>query len=256
MNMKKLTLISVSLLLAAASSFAWSKKSENTGNLGRMYVSLGGAVNVSKYKAGEIKKESTGAYGEVVINAPVFKPGVNAFRKIKWAGCDANAFFNYNYAGKIDDFDGNEMSADSYSIGVGVTPYLNLVTGLPFLKAVKPFGIAYCGYEWTHFSFNSQKENENYFIYGVGGGVEFVLLDQLSFTPTWQWRGNAKEGNPCYQVITAELSYWATEQFCISAFWTHNIGVDNPYGYTGLASNADLKHADIIGLKFKVGFMR
>lgn len=50
MNMKKLTLISVSLILAAASAFAWTKKSENTGNLGRMYVSLGGGVNMSKLK--------------------------------------------------------------------------------------------------------------------------------------------------------------------------------------------------------------
>ena len=51
MNMKKITIITVSLLLAGASAFAWSKKSDSLGNLGRTYVSISGAVNVSKYKS-------------------------------------------------------------------------------------------------------------------------------------------------------------------------------------------------------------
>ncbi len=259
MNMKKITLISVALILASASAFAWSKRNQNDGNLGRMYISAGAGATFSKYKLGTEKKDTTGAHGEIVVNAPVFKPGVNAFRDIKWAGLDVNAFFNYDYGGGRFDFaDIEGISSDSYSIGVGLTPYLNINTGLPFLKAIKPFGIAYCGYQWTDFSAEKGadgepvSENNNYFIYGVGGGVEFVLLDQLSFTPTWQWRGNAEDGVPCYQVITAELAYWFTSQFCVSAFWTHNIGVDNQYGI----ENANLKHADIIGLKFKIGFIR
>ena len=247
MTMKKFTLISVSLILAAVSAFAWTKKTQNTGNLGRMYVSAGGGVNMSKIKVAGETSNPTGAYGEAVINAPIFKPGVNAFRDIKWAGVDGNIFFNYNYSGKVAD----DFTANSYAVGAGVNPYLNLVTGLPALKAVKPFGIAYVGYEWSTLnSDTSTNSNENYLIYGVGGGVEFVILDRLSFTPTWQWRGNAQSGKESYQVVTAELSYWVTDQFCFAAFWTHNFDFQN-------ATPAyDYKHGDIIGLKFKIGFNR
>ena len=247
MTMKKFTLISVSLILAAVSAFAWTKKTQNTGNLGRMYVSAGGGVNMSKIKVAGETSNPTGAYGEAVINAPIFKPGVNAFRDIKWAGVDGNVFFNYNYSGKVAD----DFTSNSYAIGAGVNPYLNLVTGLPALKAVKPFGIAYVGYEWSTLnSDTSTNSNENYLIYGVGGGVEFVILDRLSFTPTWQWRGNAQSGKESYQVVTAELSYWVTDQFCFAAFWTHNFDFQN-------ATPAyDYKHGDIIGLKFKIGFNR
>ncbi len=256
MNMKKITLISVALLLATASAFAWSKRNQNDGNLGRMYVSVGGGVSVAKYKVDSEKKEVTGAHGEIAVNAPVFKPGVNAFRDIKWAGLDINGFFTYDYAGKINNFAGMEnISGDSYSVGVGLTPYLNLKTGLPFLKAIKPFGIAYCGYEWTDFSATVSEgvaagtdveADNSYFIYGVGGGVEFVIIDQLSFTPTWQWKGNSEDGVPSYQVVTAELAYWFTGQFCVSAFWTHAFDI-HEYG---------LKHNDTIGFKFKIGFTR
>ena len=272
MNMKRITLITVSVLLAATSAFAWSKskKYETTGNLGRMYVSLGAGVDVTKYKStvGDIKKEATGAYGEVAINAPVFKPGVNAFRKIKWAGCDANAFFNYSYSGDAEfnsvkynniTYRDVECSANKYAVGFGLTPYLNLETKLPFLKAIKPFGIAYCGYEWSELSgsnaLGSVSASANYFIYGVGGGVEFVIADGLSFTPTWQWRGNSEEDVPCYQVVTAELTYWFTKQFSVSAFWTHNFGIDAPYKNFGVV-DGDLKHGDVIGLKMRIGFLR
>lgn len=261
MNMKKFTLISVSLILAAASAFAWTKKSENTGNLGRMYVSLGGGVNMAKVKADGKTLNPTGGYGEAVINAPVFKPGVNAFRDIKWAGVDANAFFNYDYSGKFtvnDDLSG--VASNTYSVGVGLTPYLNIETKLPALKAIKPFGIAYAGYAWNDVSSDQSTGTDgssNYFIYGVGGGVEFVILDQLSFTPTWQWRGNAESGKACYQVVTAELAYWFTEQFCFSAFWTHNFGYTDTYiDGNGDPVDANYRHGDIIGLKFKIGFNR
>ena len=259
MNMKKLTLISVSLILAAASAFAWTKKSENTGNLGRMYVSLGGGVNMSKLK--DVSDGSTvsptGGYGEAVINAPVFKPGVNAFRKIKWAGVDAQAFFNYNYSGNFDLAGAGltGVSSNTYAVGAGLKPYLNFVIDAPALQAIKPFGIAYCGYEWNNYSWDGGSQSENYFIYGVGGGVEFVILDQLSFTPTWQWRGNSESGQPCYQVVTAELSYWVTDQFCFAAFWTHNFGADG-YGDKAGTFAYNVQHGDIIGMKFKIGFMR
>ena len=264
MNMKKITLITVSVLLAATSAFAWSKakKYENTGNLGRTYVSIGGAVDTSKYaiRNTEHKKDATGAYGEFAINVPVFKPGVNSFRKIKWAGCDANAFFNYSYNNDIA-LANVSVRSDTYSVGCGLTPYLNVETKLPFLKAIKPFGIAYCGYQWNDLEFSAQgasdKVSADYFIYGVGGGVEFVVAEGLSFTPTWQWRGNAEEGNPCYQVITAELTYWFTTQFSVSAFWMHNIGYDDVAGWTNNGqTGVDLKHADIIGLRFRIGFLR
>lgn len=63
MNMKKTTIITLSILLAGASAFAWSKKSENLGNLGRTYISISGAVNVAKYK-------SAGATGTAKPAAP------------------------------------------------------------------------------------------------------------------------------------------------------------------------------------------
>lgn len=74
MNMKKITIITVSLLLAGASAFAWSKKSDSLGNLGRTYVSISGAVNVSKYKSSGVTDSPTGAQGSAVINAPILKP--------------------------------------------------------------------------------------------------------------------------------------------------------------------------------------
>ncbi len=254
MNMKKFSLISVSLILAAASAFAWTKKSENTGNLGRMYVSLGGGVNMSKIKdvAADSSVSPTGGYGEVVVNAPVFKPGVNTFRNIKWAGVDAQAFFNYDYLGKFDTDMLTNASMSTYAVGAGITPYLNFVTTLPVLKAIKPFCSAYAGYAWSDYSYDMQQESgsENYFIYGIGGGVEFVIIDNLSFTPMWQWRGNAQSGKACYQIVSAELTYWVTDQFCFAAFWTHN------FGYKDFDVDMNYTHGDIIGMKFKIGFMR
>jgi len=249
MNMKKLSILSVSLLLAATSAFAWSKKSENTGNLGRMYISIGGAVNAQKIKTGATTSNPTGAYGEVVFNAPVFKPGVNAFRDIKWAGLDASAFFNYSYSGKFTNGALSGFSNNTYSVGARVTPYLNFETTLPVFKAIKPFGIAYAGYAWDNSSWDASSSSTNYLIYGVGGGVEFVIIDQLSFTPTWQWRGNAESGLPVYQVVTADLTYWVSDQFAFAAFWEHSFGADYSSTYA-------IKHGDVIGMKFKIGFMR
>ena len=144
--MKKITIITVSLLLAGASAFAWSKKSDSLGNLGRTYVSISGAVNVSKYKSSGVTDSPTGAQGSAVINAPILKPGINAFRDIKWAGLDGNIFFNYNYSGEIGSVDSAKLS--NYNVGAQLTPYLNFETGLPFLKAIKPFGFGFAGYEW------------------------------------------------------------------------------------------------------------
>ena len=134
--MKKITIITVSLLLAGASAFAWSKKSDSLGNLGRTYVSISGAVNVSKYKSNGVTDSPTGAQGSAVINAPILKPGINAFRDIKWAGLDGNIFFNYNYSGEIGSVDSAKLS--NYNVGAQLTPYLNFETGLPFQSA--PFG--------------------------------------------------------------------------------------------------------------------
>ena len=145
--MKKITIITVSLLLAGASAFAWSKKSDSLGNLGRTYVSISGAVNVSKYKSSGVTDSPTGAQGSAVINAPILKPGINAFRDIKWAGLDGNIFFNYNYSGEIGSVDSAKLS--NYNVGAQLTPYLNFETGLPFLKAIKPFGFGFAGLTLT-----------------------------------------------------------------------------------------------------------
>lgn len=246
MNMKKITIITVSLLLAGASAFAWSKKSDSLGNLGRTYVSISGAVNVSKYKSNGVTDSPTGAQGSAVINAPILKPGINAFRDIKWAGLDGSIFFNYTYSGDIN-FGADSGNFSNYNIGAQLTPYLNFETGLPFLKAVKPFGFGYAGYEWMNDDIIGIG-NDNYFIYGVGAGVEIVLLDEISVTPYWKWNANALDNMPCYHEAGIEASYWVTDQFCVSVFWSHNFGWD--YGDT------ELKHGDIIGAKFKIGFLR
>ena len=165
--MKKLLIVAVSLLLAGASAFAWSKKSENTGNLGRMYISISGAVDSSKADlkvptniapvGGDMKSTPTGAYGQFMVNAPIFKPGINAFRNIKWAGVDGQIFFNYDYSGdyKASWTSGGAKTAtisrSQYGIFAGLTPYLNFETGLPFLKAVKPFANGYAGYLWSDY---------------------------------------------------------------------------------------------------------
>lgn len=162
MNMKKITIITVSLLLAGASAFAWSKKSDSLGNLGRTYVSISGAVNVSKYKSSGVTDSPTGAQGSAVINAPILKPGINAFRDIKWAGLDGNIFFNYNYSGEIGSVDSAKLS--NYNVGAQLTPYLNFETGLPFLKAIKPFGFGFAGYEWIDVDTDVASANDNYFI--------------------------------------------------------------------------------------------
>lgn len=246
MNMKKITIITVSLLLAGASAFAWSKKSDSLGNLGRTYVSISGAVNVSKYKSNGVTDSPTGAQGSAVINAPILKPGINAFRDIKWAGLDGSIFFNYTYSGDIN-FGADSGNFSNYNIGAQLTPYLNFETGLPFLKAVKPFGFGYAGYEWMNDDIIGIG-NDNYFIYGVGAGVEIVLLDEISVTPYWKWNANALDNMPCYHEAGIEASYWVTDQFCVSVFWSHNFGWE--------ADGTELKHGDIIGAKFKIGFLR
>ena len=277
MNMKKLSIVAVSLLLAGASAFAWSKKSENTGNLGRMYISISGAVDSSKADlkvptniapvGGDMKSTPTGAYGQFMINAPIFKPGINAFRNIKWAGVDGQIFFNYDYSGdyKASWTSGGAKTAtisrSQYGIFAGLTPYLNFETNLPFLKAVKPFANGYAGYLWSDYDATIAGADfgsiNNYFAYGVGAGVEFVIIDELSFTPMWQWNGNAESGIPCYQTVSAELAYWMTDQFCVSLFWIHNFGGEYGIGSSGSSSySLDVKHGDIIGAKFKIGFLR
>lgn len=249
--MKKTTIITLSILLAGASAFAWSKKSENLGNLGRTYISISGAVNVAKYKSagatgtGETSSP-TGAQGSAVINAPILKPGINAFRDIKWAGLDGSIFFNYTYTGDID-FNAASRNFSNYNIGGQLTPYLNFETGLPFLKAVKPFGFGYAGYEWMDY------DDDIYFIYGVGAGVELVLLDEISITPYWKWNANAQDDMPCYHEAGIEASYWVTDQFCVSVFWTHDFGWKMGEDSD---SRMDKKHGDIIGAKFKIGFLR
>ena len=253
MNTKKISISILAFALAATSAFAWSKKSENLGNLGRMYISVGGGINTSKMKAPATGETSspTGAVGSFAINAPVFKPCVNAFKDIKWAGVDASVFFNYSYSGDYS-LGGTSFDFSQYGVGAALTPYLNFETSLPVLKAIKPFGIAYAGYSWLDASYGGNNMSDNFFVYGVGGGVEFVILDNLSLTPQWIWHGNAESGMPCYQSVGAELSYWFTDQFCFSVFWDHNLG----YDYSGASFNGDLKHGDIIGAKFKIGFLR
>lgn len=248
--MKKLSISILVAVLAATSAFAWSKKSQNTGNLGRMYVSLEGGVSSAKVKeqASDATNSPTGGEASVVINAPIFKPGVNTFRDIKWAGVDGSIFFNYSNSGSAK-FASTDLSTTSYSVGACLTPYLNLELDLPFLQAIKPFGIAYAGYEWADSSLGDVDSSSSFLIYGVGGGVELVVLDQLSFSPFWVWRGNDKENRPCDQIVGADLSYWFSDNFCFSLYWKHSFN-------TQVASDYEVQHGDVFGAKIKIGFIR
>ncbi len=280
MNMKKTSILLVSVILAASSAFAWSKKSENTGNLGRMYMSIAGGVQMNKatMSSGVIPPAGaksdptstpTGADASFVINAPIFKPGVNAFKNIKWAGVDGQVFFDYNYSGeyKANYVSGvsttTELSNTSYSVGAALIPYLNFDIDLPFLQAVKPFGMGFVAFEWSDTNATSTlpyldglSDSYSAFKYGVGAGVEFVILDELSFTPYWKWVCSTHDSAPCVQHVGAELAYWFTDQFCVSVFWNHSFGGVSTSDFDGDYYSLDMKHGDIIGAKFKIGFMR
>ncbi len=251
MNMKKFFLLAVSVLIAG-SGFAWSKKSENTGNLGRTYISVEGGASFNRYNNAGSKQDVTGATASLVVNAPIFKPGVNTFKKIGWLGLDGNLFFDYNYSG---DYNNNALANtkkflyNEGTIGVQLTPYLNFEFDFVFLKAIKPFAYGRFGYTLSRYSLDDGNTNPGYLSYGFGGGVEFVLLDSLSFTPVWKWYGNAKDGIPCYQTAGVELTYWFTDQFCAALFWSHNFG-------QRYADDFELQHGDIFGAKLKIGFLR
>lgn len=279
--MKNTSILLVSLLLAATSAFAWSKKSENTGNLGRMYLAIEGGVNktnatiknptIPTYNPStDAESKPTGADASFIISAPIFKPGVNAFKNIKWAGVDGQVFFNYNYSG---DFTANytqgstafetKLTNTNYTVGAALVPYLNFETKLPFLKAVKPFAMGYVGYQWFESSASSNvtaidgmNDRTSAFVYGVGAGVEFVIIDELSLTPNWKWSCSSQSGMPCVQSVGVDVSYWFTDQFGVSVYWQHNFGGEYSFKYGDSPYTIDASRGDIIGAKFKLGFLR
>ena len=252
---KKTSLLLISFL-AAASVFAWSKKIENTGNLGRTYISAGAGAQFTTVKAGGEKKTATGVDGGILFNVPVFKPNVNVLRDVSWFGMDAQLYFDANYSGdiKLSTFD---FKQTDYSAGLTLLPYLNFETGFEYFKAIKPFGIASVGF--TFHTVDGDETNEyfkdqTYVQYAVGGGVEFVITDKLSFSPKWVWHGNQADYLPCYQTVGCELTYWATNQIAVSAFWNHNLEADS--SLVGVDNSEFTTRGDVIGLTVKVGFPR
>ncbi len=249
MNTKKVSILSLALVAAVSSVFAWSKKSENTGNLGRMYVSFEGGAQFSKTEVGGVKTSPTGASAAAVINAPVFKPAVNVFKDIKWAGLDAQVFFNYDYSGKFDiNGTGSDNSSANYGVGVALVPYLNFETGFEYFKAIKPFAKGFVAYEWYD-DYMMPDMTTSDFAYGFQGGVEVVITDRVSLTPLFQWDTSADSNIPCRKRAGVELSFWFNDQIGTAIFWMHDFGAT-------YAGDVDVKHGDVIGAKIKIGFMR
>ena len=251
MNMKKTFIVSVSALLMVTSAFAWSKKAEGEGNLGRTYISLGGGASFSKVKvAGESSSKVQGV-ADAAINVPVFKPGVNALEDVSWIGLDAQLYFNFG-GGSLAKFDGESLNVLSYGAGGALIPYLNFETGWEYLQAIKPFAIGKAGYAGTQFSGGLSDtynmDNLDMFVYSGGGGVELVITENLSVTGLWMWNASAKEDIPCYQTVGGEITYWASHMFTVGIFAEHNFGSDN--------GAYDFTHSDTFGIRFKIGFKR
>lgn len=251
MNMKKTFVVSLSALLVAASAFAWSKKAEGEGNLGRTYISFGGGASFSKMESntGATSSKVQGV-ADAVVNVPVFKPGVNAFEDISWAGLDAQLFFNFK-GGNLASFGGDSLNVLGFGAGGALLPYLNIETGWKYFQAVKPFAVGKVGYQGNQFggSLSDAIDNENMFVYSAGGGVELVVTEGLSVTGLWLWNSTTKEDVPCYQTVGGEITYWATQMVGVGIFAEHNFGSKTEYG-------AELKHSDTFGIRVKIGFKR
>ncbi len=243
MNMKKTLVVSVSALLMSLSAFAWTKTTEGEGNLGRMFVSVDGGAQFNKYKNLDGEKfDKVSGVAAIEFNVPVFKPGVNAFKDISWMGVDLNAAFNFAGGDIV-----NGASLLSYGVQASAVPYLNFETGWKYFQAIKPFAFGRAGYLWNEYG-NDFSSDQNYFTYGFGGGVEFVVSETFSVTGVWAWNGNAESGVPIYQTVGAEATYWANSMMGFSIFAEHNFGAD----YSGF----EHKHGDTFGVKFKIGFAR
>jgi len=184
---------------------------------------------------------------------------------------DLQAYFetNYNGGGEFTTAlpDTFTFSQVAYTPGITLLPYLNFEPGYDFLKAIKPFGIASIGYSFVQASNSNGSsefepasgflDNQNYVVYSFGGGIEFVITEKLSITPTWRWNGNQGDGIACNQNVGVDITYWATNQFGISAFWSHDFSsTSSSYSTTdGDYMNVD-QRADVFGLVFKLGFPR
>ncbi len=273
MNIKKASLLVITSLLATSATFAaWSKKTENTGNLGRtsIIIAAGAEYNSSKvslFGASE-RSDAVGASGTLAFNIPVFKPSVNVLKDCKWFGMDAQVFANGGYSGETTftnpALSSVKLSEVRFDIGVGLTPYLNFETSLEYLKAVKPFVLVAAGYSIASGSNEAGGvanpgdgflSSPNYFFYKFGGGVEFVITDKLSVTPTWIWNGNEGSNIACTQAVGLDLTYWATDQLGVSFFWTHDFGANESENYLGIDYSKETR-SDVFGLKLRIGFAR
>ena len=244
--MKKTFILTLSALLVSASAFAWSKKSEGQANLGRTYIEIGAGAQFNKNKINNVQDTETNGVGGIAFNVPVFKPGVNALEDVSWLGLDTQVFFNLRGGDMNDNF--NFLN---YRAGIALVPYLNFETGWKFLQSVKPFIYGNAGYEWYNFGGNTPAgfEDQNFFFYGFGGGLEVVLLEGLSVTGQWNWFGNTENGMPNNTSVSAELTYWLNGMIACALFVEHNFGEDYSSSFTH-------KHGTTGGLKFRIGFNR
>lgn len=251
MNMKKTFILTISALLATASAFAWSKKTDGQANIGRMYVAVEGGAQFNKFRdttTGD-KHSSTAAATAITFNVPLLKPNVNVLKDVSWVGVDAQAYFNLN-GGDITD----SSNFLKYGAGIAIVPYLNFEMDWDFLQAIKPFVYGKVGYEWSSFGGSANSiSNFNYLTYGGGGGLEFVITDALSVTGAWNWFGNDRTGLPVSTSISADATYWLNGMFGFSIFAEHNFGADRVFGSN---TTFDHMHGTTIGMRFKVGFNR
>jgi len=248
--MKKTTIVILSLLVATTSLFGWSKKVQNSGNLGRTYIGIGAAADFARGKVASGHSDNAmGGSAKVLFNIPVFKPNVNVLKGVSWFGMDMTPFVSYGYTtfpSVISPVLGDH--GQTLQVGTSVTPYLNFETGLEYLVAIKPFIIGTAAYQhnWADTSVVSNFD-DSAFAYGFGGGVEFVITNKLSLTPIWKWRSNTASHAEDIQTLGVDLSFWASDQIGVSLFFEHDIRFKRD-GYE--QSN------NKVGVMLKIGFPR
>lgn len=265
MNIKKTFIISISTLIASASVFAaskYSKAEEAEANLGRMYISLGAGANVVHYNSVDVEGLGTsetpvGGLANLTFNIPVFKPSVNAFKDISWAGFDVqlNGYFGgYSKTVAYENEDFEMVSASgtifNYAFAISAVPYLEFDTGWDYFQSFKPFAVATVGYQWNTRTGDLPSPalsgtDSHYLIWRLGAGLEVPVTEAFSLTGLITYNSNTGKNVPQTVAVGAEATYWVNSFVGCSAFAEYDFG----------SSNGNTSEF-VFGLRFKVAFNR
>lgn len=252
MNTKKFIVSVLSVMLAATSLMAWQKGDNSSiANIGRTYFEIDAAANMGKYNAGALKDSPTGFAGKALLNTSIFRPGVNSFKDIPFAGLDLGFFADYDYSGDIEYAAGKTAHANDVVLAAQLKPYLNFDLPFSVFQNIKPYCFGYAGYEWFKVGGVNNSDISG-MAYGCGAGVEVTIVKGLVLTPEWVWHANSDKAFPCYQTASVELSYWFSRQLSAGIFWEHDFGKEMAFG----SATVDNRHSEVIGFKFRVGFLR